>query len=103
MSAADSITPTLRICSCAGAVISETQLDKGVQAPGTASDRGRLVSMGWTDGEMLVMVREGGGVEVRDIMVRGLSVPRFLYRLEAPDHACYCDPCNSRRLLGGPT
>ena len=25
--------------------------------------------MGWTDGEMLVIVRERGGVEVRDIMV----------------------------------
>lgn len=69
MSAKDSITPTLRICNCAGGAISETQLDRAAQAPGTASERGRLLTMGWTDGEMLVMVRERGGVEVRDIMV----------------------------------
>lgn len=69
MSAADSVTPTLRVCSCAGGAISETPLDVVAQAPGTASERGRLVTMGWTDGEMLVMVRERGGVEVRDIMV----------------------------------
>ncbi|CAN0087872.1 unnamed protein product [Ectocarpus fasciculatus] len=68
MSAKDSIVPTLRVCNCAGGTISETRLDKAVQAPGTASDRGRLLTMGWTDGEMLVMVRERGGVEVRDIM-----------------------------------
>lgn len=69
MSAADSVTPTLRVCSCAGGGISESRLDVVAQAPGTASERGRLVTMGWTDGEMLVMVRERGGVEVRDIMV----------------------------------
>ncbi len=69
MSAKDSIVPTLRVCNCAGGAISETQLDTAAQAPGTASERGRLVTMGWTDGEMLVMVRERGGVEVRDIMV----------------------------------
>ncbi|CAM9915708.1 unnamed protein product [Ectocarpus sp. 4 AP-2014] len=68
MSAKDSIVPTLRVCNCAGGTISETRLDKAVQAPGTASERGRLLTMGWTDGEMLVMVRERGGVEVRDIM-----------------------------------
>eukprot|EP00752_Nemacystus_decipiens_P002885 g2684.t1 len=68
MSAKDSVTPTLRICNCAGGAISETQLDRAAQAPGTASERGRLLTMGWTDGEMLVMVRERGGVEVRDIM-----------------------------------
>lgn len=69
MSAKDSITPTLRVCNCAGGTISETRLDRAAQAPGTASERGRLLTMGWTDGEMLVMVRERGGVEVRDIMV----------------------------------
>lgn len=70
MSSTDSISPTLRICSCAGGLISETRLDQVAQAPGAASERGRLVTMGWTDGEMLVMVRDRGGVEVRDIMVR---------------------------------
>ena len=69
MTAADAIVPTLRVCNCAGGIISETRLDTAAQAPGTASERGRLVTMGWTDGEMLVVVRERGGVEVRDIMV----------------------------------
>lgn len=69
LSGADTFTPTLRICNCAGEVISETRLDKAALAPGTGADRGRLCAMGWTDGELLVMVRERGGVEVRDIMV----------------------------------
>lgn len=70
MSAADTFTPTLRVCNCAGGTISETTLDKAAPAPGTPVERGRLVTMGWTDGEMLVTVRERGGVELRDIMVR---------------------------------
>lgn len=70
MSEADTFVPTLRICSCAGGLISESKLDKKAPAPGTPAQHLRLVTMGWTDGEMLVMVREGGSVEVWDVMVR---------------------------------
>lgn len=73
MSPEDSVTPTLRVSSCSGGIISETRLDKNAQAPGAGLERGRLVAMGWTEGEMLVMVRERGGVEVRDIMVGVMS------------------------------
>lgn len=70
MSAAESFTPVLRICSCSGSEISKTNLDTAPPAAGTPQPRARLVTMGWTNGEMLVIVRERGGVEVFDVMVR---------------------------------
>ena len=93
MTAADAIVPTLRVCNCAGGVISETRLDTAVQAPGTASERGRLVTMGWTDGEMLVMVRERGGVEVRDIMVSAWCQLVLDFRHSA-SRSCSTAACN---------
>ncbi|CAM9874307.1 unnamed protein product [Choristocarpus tenellus] len=61
------LSPTLRVFGCSGLKISETPL-QGYAAPVREGGvRDRLFSLGWTDREMLVMVRERGGVEVRDL------------------------------------
>ncbi|CAM9489489.1 unnamed protein product, partial [Discosporangium mesarthrocarpum] len=71
-------TPSLRVFSCSGRKLSETLLrGPASSSAGGSIARERLFSMGWTDREMLIMVRERGGVEVRNLqgdLMRALSL-----------------------------